>query len=526
MAEEPLGAKLWRWQLKSQPAGDGCRAKHGKAGCEARHFKGVGKGLKPAKTEGAEADGLLTAGSGSCWPCQPCTTALTASLGRACPAPQHLPSHLGNQTPPQPAATSPRAGCPMPGAGAFTCPSCRMAFSSRPLLRAHQERLCVGTPRDSSSHGPRGDPGRARRLQDPSIGMSQNGDHAEQHHLLLLSGLPPAMLGPRGPRRAQGAPLGDILTPRERALLRATEPGGHSTQQPAASGLTKQGEPSQRPALPQGHLRAPELLEAHKQHVAEIRARTQQLEQQRAGLCRRLAVLADEQLRPKPRRSPEALRGEAGHPHGGTALHLSALLPPAGPLAAEARALMLSYLRSGGHDAAILAQLLDLQVEATALEERAARRTERPRAGTQDLDAVLLAVELENQRLEDELLALKVRKARRADASSLAAQQHAEDLAQLQAEVGMLRRQAEGTGPRVIPPVLPRPQLPPARSLPGFVMESPGPALGPGSPPAPSRLPAAPSLPGIPIAALEDPPPAREPPAEHEPPRRHIPSHF
>lgn len=58
------------------------------------------------------------------------------------------------------------AGSPMPGAGAFTCPSCRMAFSSQPLLRAHQERLCLGTPMDGGS---RGDPSRARRLQDPSV---------------------------------------------------------------------------------------------------------------------------------------------------------------------------------------------------------------------------------------------------------------------------------------------------------------------------------------------------------------------
>lgn len=40
---------------------------------------------------------------------------------------------------------------------------------------------------------------------------------------------------------------------------------------------------------------------------------------------------------------------------------------------------------------------------------------EPPGAGAQGLDAALLAVELENQRLEDELLALKVRRARRAD---------------------------------------------------------------------------------------------------------------
>jgi len=41
---------------------------------------------------------------------------------------------------------------------------------------------------------------------------------------------------------------------------------------------------------------------------------------------------------------------------------------------------------------------------------------EPPGAGAQGLDAALLAVELENRRLEDQLLALKVRRERRADA--------------------------------------------------------------------------------------------------------------
>ncbi|KAF4797131.1 Coiled-coil domain-containing protein 17 [Turdus rufiventris] len=73
------------------------------------------------------------------------------------------------------------------------------------------------------------------------------------------------------------------------------------------------------------------------------------------------------------------------------------------------RALRQSYLRSGGHDPAILDQLLHLQLEATDLEKGTAglRRGRR---------MALLAVELENRRLEDELLALKVRRERRADA--------------------------------------------------------------------------------------------------------------
>ncbi|NXJ03702.1 CCD17 protein, partial [Odontophorus gujanensis] len=133
-------------------------------------------------------------------------------------------------------------------------------------------------------------------------------------------------------------------------------------------------------------------------------------------------------------------------------------------------ALRLSYLRAGGRDAATLAQLLDLQLEAEALEKRAVQRMSKHEHRAQGpdpiaaeagggLSAALMAVKLENQRLEDELLALKVRREMRADSSSLAARQHAE-LAQLQAKVDMLL-QADGMGPRLPPAVLPPPVAPP-----------------------------------------------------------------
>ncbi|XP_051651759.1 coiled-coil domain-containing protein 17 isoform X2 [Manacus candei] len=140
-------------------------------------------------------------------------------------------------------------------------------------------------------------------------------------------------------------------------------------------------------------------------------------------------------------------------------------------------------------------------------------------AGGWGLDAALLAVELENWRLEDEVLALKVRRERRADAGSRAAQRHSEELAQLQAEVGMLRCHAEQAGPRLPPPILPpavAPSLPPALAVPELFMEPPGPALGPGSPTG--HVPH--SLPLSPFVALEDPPPAQEPQEQHRPPRR------
>ncbi|KFO98549.1 Coiled-coil domain-containing protein 17, partial [Calypte anna] len=136
-------------------------------------------------------------------------------------------------------------------------------------------------------------------------------------------------------------------------------------------------------------------------------------------------------------------------------------------------ALRLSYLRAGGHDPDILAQLINLQTEAAVLEKGStglcrrmalATPAEPPGTGAPGLEVALLAVELENRRLEDKLLALKVRRERRANAGSQASQWHTEELAQLQAEVGMLRFHAEQTKPWLPPTTLPptmAPRLPP-----------------------------------------------------------------
>ncbi|XP_067997712.1 coiled-coil domain-containing protein 17 [Melanerpes formicivorus] len=371
--------------------------------------------------------------------------------------------------------------------GGFVCPRCRLAFSSWPLLRVHEEKLCLGPPVPGSAWLPGEDqppleevPGTAGRLRDASVGVSQHGDRAET--------VPPGLRAGRrrrAPGSARESPLGAVLTSQERALLRAAEP--------APRRLTaEQGEPGQPPAPPPGRgQQLQELLEAHQRNVAEIRARTQELEQQREGLCQRLAALesrAAVNTQPRKgelelRREPEALQGRVRQIlHGGAALHLDNVLPVTGPLATEARALRLSYLHAGGHDPDILDQLLQLQLEAMELENgptrlhQGKRMAEPPATGTRGLDAALLAVELENRRLEDELLALKVRRERRADAGSRAAQWHAEELAQLQAE------------------------------------ESPGPAaLGTGSPTGPSCPPIPSTLPLPPFVALEDPPPPQEP---------------
>lgn len=56
------------------------------------------------------------------------------------------------------------------------------------------------------------------------VGVSQNTDDTEPRHHFVLPEVPPAVRGQRGPERARGAPLGDVLTPQERALLRTADP--------------------------------------------------------------------------------------------------------------------------------------------------------------------------------------------------------------------------------------------------------------------------------------------------------------
>ncbi|XP_032552326.1 coiled-coil domain-containing protein 17 isoform X6 [Chiroxiphia lanceolata] len=367
--------------------------------------------------------------------------------------------------------------------GRFPCPRCRMAFSSRQLLRAHQEKLCLGITEPASSclHGGNplpveGAPGTAGRPQGTSVRVSLHGDDSEPHHHLELPGVSAAVQGQQGPGWARGAPLGAVLTPCERALLRTADP---ASRRPTV----QQREPPQQPVLPQGRQQPPrELLEAHKRQMAEIQARTQQLEQQREG--------------------PPSTSTPSCHPWGHSLPRPGHCDCPTCVLGDTTRPSWTSCSTSSWRP------------QCWRKEPRGCAG-----AGGWGLDAALLAVELENWRLEDEVLALKVRRERRADAGSRAAQWHSEELAQLRAEVGMLRCHAEQAGPRLPPPILPptvAPPLPPALAVPELFTEPPGPALGPGSPTA--HVPH--SLPLSTFVALEDPPPAQEPPEQHKPPRR------
>ncbi|XP_067423919.1 coiled-coil domain-containing protein 17 [Emydura macquarii macquarii] len=344
----------------------------------------------------------------------------------------------------------------------------------------------------------------------------------------------------RGRRARLGQPQ-DILSEQERRLLGGYDFKGSPSDSQALKKLTEEFHklrlslegtvPTLRPLQPEEDAsrrishrqeyreRLQEMAEAHEHHVADIQAKNQHLEQQREEIRRRLSELAIrnsstshiEQLllelkaqEGKNQLALDALRDqiglmqaadtrrklEPGNPTnttgaaekggGKVSISLIPFPPAAGPLSSEIRALHLAYLQGGGSDPAVLAQMYDLQVEATALERAAGRQERRERkkkpqaagAGPRGLDTELLAVELENQRLEDELFKLKMRRdKRRPDDGSLDKElaelqrAHVTEMAQLHAEIGALRRDAERMQPRRAgrrsPPMLPPPVAPP-----------------------------------------------------------------
>ncbi|XP_032660434.2 coiled-coil domain-containing protein 17 isoform X1 [Chelonoidis abingdonii] len=425
----------------------------------------------------------------------------------------------------------------------FRCPSCDMGFRSKHLLDKHVEKFCIG-------HQVAGNPSALNARYQEQQGLqgkkmpknTETPDHKQRQ-----------LSDPQVRRVHLGQQPRDFLSDHERNLLAGSERKGSPSDSRALRKLTEEFHklrmsledtvPTLQPLKPeedasrqishrQGYReRLQEIAKAHEHQMASIQARNQHLEQQGEEICRRLSELAAsnssrahiEQLllelkaqEAKNQLALDALRDQIGlmqaadarsrlEPDSYTNAARTAekaagkvsisLIPfplAAGPLSSEIRALHLAYLQGGGSDPAVLAQMYDLQVEATALERAAGRQEHKERkkkhqaagAGPRGLDTELLAVELENQRLEDELFKLKMqRDKRRADDGTLdkelAEQQraHVMEMAQLHAEVGMLRREAERMQPRragrrslpmLPPPVAPPLPPPPPLPLPGL----------------------------------------------------------
>ncbi|KAL8178804.1 UNVERIFIED_CONTAM: hypothetical protein K2H54_056596 [Gekko kuhli] len=228
-----------------------------------------------------------------------------------------------------------------------------------------------------------------------------------------------------------------------------------------------------------------QMTEEHEHQLADIQARNQYLEQQRDEIRRRLSEM---KLGNSATSLIEQLLVELKNQEGKNLLALDALREQIGLLqaATENKALYLAYVQSGNNDHSILNQMYELQVEAIALEKVGARPEHKGRKNKHEgspniypwgLDAELLAVELENQRLEDEVFKLKILRDRRRKEDGYLDKELAElqrvhmvEMAQLHAEMGRLRDDTKRRKPqqpkRESLPLLPPPIAPPLPLLP------------------------------------------------------------
>ncbi|XP_028902578.1 coiled-coil domain-containing protein 17 [Ornithorhynchus anatinus] len=334
--------------------------------------------------------------------------------------------------------------------GLLRCQACDMVFRSRPLLDVHTQRLCIGRLTGEELRPPC--PGLAPGLDaQPGPGVIEVGQ--------LEANRTEPEAEPWG-RRGLEVPAPRTLTEEVHRLQLLVQEMGLGGPEPLVQG---RGGPRGRENREQ--LRA--LEEAHARRLAEIQAQNRSLEQQRDGkfrmggccsspsspLLSNVLVhsfeyiyitlfcinrhLADLAVKTPASQEPQA-PGDHGQPPqgcGGEGSHQegSQLDPPAekercqvgwrlfsaspGPLAAEIRALHLGYVQGGGRDRRVLTQMAELHTEATALEserKRSERKTRRAAgAAARGLDEELWAVEAENQRLEGEILKLKLHRGQR-----------------------------------------------------------------------------------------------------------------
>ncbi|XP_037626768.1 coiled-coil domain-containing protein 17 isoform X1 [Sebastes umbrosus] len=247
-----------------------------------------------------------------------------------------------------------------------------------------------------------------------------------------------------------------------------------------------------------------EMATDHERELALIHAHNQQLEQQRDELAHQVSVLSEQsntthlesllmELREQEERNEETLQQLAEHLR---ASHLQEVSVPAvqpdprrnqkmhpdsfeliscadGPLSTQIRALWQAYMQSGGSDPAIVAQMIDLQAEAQSLEknqpatagEAKKKKVKPPQRGP---SWELLAVEQENQRLEEEILRMQLGRERHHNYDAAVRTEleliQRENLMQISSLQAEMQRSKEAPRPRRQPP--PHPPLPPPTPLP------------------------------------------------------------
>ncbi|XP_054837255.1 coiled-coil domain-containing protein 17 isoform X2 [Eublepharis macularius] len=371
----------------------------------------------------------------------------------------------------------------------FHCPSCEMRFRSRQLLEKHMEKFCIGREivNDARDRKRQGKEPKQKdtpnstylQLQEPKAKTHhfmhwENEAHEQQAHHL------------RSFHHTGNASDSQAL----KKLTEEFHKLRMSLEDTLPTFKTFQAEDKNRHQMlhqQEFWQRQQQMAEAHEHQLADIQARNQYLEQQKDEIHRRLSemklgnsdtshieqllvelktqegenLLALDALREQigllqaaaeSRSKPEALTNKkrsSATDKMGKKVSLKLLPFPAavGPLSSEIQALYMAYVQSGNNDHSILNQIYELQAEAIALEKAGARPEHKGR---------------KKRCLNKELAELQ--------------QVHMAEMAQLHAEIGMLRYDTERMKPRrskrsspLLPPAIAPPlPLPPPQHLPGL----------------------------------------------------------
>ncbi|KAG8437039.1 hypothetical protein GDO86_007935 [Hymenochirus boettgeri] len=397
----------------------------------------------------------------------------------------------------------------------YHCHNCNMGFRSYKLLEKHKEKFCIGS-----------------NIGDSTILSSQYLNGGDNFHLhgrmakspdfttkdsitrlrskkTFLTEREQQLLGEYGHSDSVSDMKGLRSLTDEfhklRKSLEETVPTLRSLQFQAEVNSSVQWEHNYRE-------RMQEMAEAHERLLSDIQTRNQSLEHQREEIQQRLLDVASagsstshiEQMllelkaqEEKNQMALDALRDQVGliqsesrmktenankdgSPNASAKkekipLNFVAFPTFGSSLSSEISALQMSYVQSGGNDSSVLAQIQYLQAEAVALEEMALKlerkeKKKRKHDGVPRLlDVELMAVELENQRLEEEIFNLKLQRGNKKNINgesevSEMQKEHLQQMTQLQADIDQLRRDVNRFPPRAIhgpPPFVPPPVAPP-----------------------------------------------------------------
>ncbi|XP_075472235.1 coiled-coil domain-containing protein 17 isoform X1 [Ascaphus truei] len=405
--------------------------------------------------------------------------------------------------------------------GSHRCNNCNMVFRSYSLLDKHRDKFCIG------SHI--GDPAvfssrsldTREKLYSNSKGvprMAETPDFRTRDSIARLRARE-NLLNEREQHLMGG--YEQMTSVSDSKVLRSLTDEFHKLRKslegsvPTLRSLQFQGETSPQTQWDREYReRMQDMAESHERHLADIQSRNQTLELQRDEIRQRLSDFANagsstshiEQMllelkaqEEKNQLALDALRDQIGLIQAESRTKSDEANKPLPPSATEKRekaplnfiafpargsslsseisALQLAYVQSGGTDPSVLAQMRDLQTETMVFEEmahkqeRKEKKKKRHDGAPRVLDVELMAVELENQRLEEEILNVKLQRGKKKidnghlDSEMVEMQkEHVQQMAQLQAEIDLLRRDITRMPPRAghgPPPFLPPPVAPP-----------------------------------------------------------------